>query len=92
MSVTFAIPAPYRRITGSKAEVEVPAGTVRQAIAALSEQYPDMASRLINAKGRLNPYVSVYLNGEHLHGEGALEREARDGDRLVVMPVMGGGC
>jgi len=91
MGVTFSIPAPYRKITGGKAEVEVQAGTVRQAIDGLAAAYPDMARRLLNEKRGLNPYVSVYVNGEHLHGEGALERQVADGDRLVVMPVVGGG-
>lgn len=92
MSVTFAVPAPYRKATRGQAEIELPAGTVSQAIAALTEQYPDMARRLLTADGRLNPYASIYVNGEHVHGEGALDRVLHDGDRLLVMPVIGGGC
>ncbi|MGI6208563.1 MAG: MoaD/ThiS family protein [Anaerolineae bacterium] len=91
MGVTFAIPAPYRRATGGNAEVQVEAGTVAQAIEALNRQYPDMAHRLLKDRENLNPFVSVYLNGERLQGPEALNRTVRDGDRLVVMPVIGGG-
>ncbi len=91
MSVTFAIPAPYRKATDGHPEVAVPAETVGEAIQALNHQYPDMGRRLVNAQGALDPYVNVYLNGERLSGAEALERKVRDGDRLVVMPVIGGG-
>ncbi|NPV09916.1 MAG: MoaD family protein [Anaerolineae bacterium] len=91
MSVTFAIPAPYRRATDGKAEVEVQAATVAEAIEALNRQHPDMGHRLLKDRDRLNPYVSVYLNGERLHGSEALSRTLQDGDRLVIMPVIGGG-
>ena len=50
-----------------------------------------MAHRLLKDRENLNPFVSVYLNGERLQGPEALNRTVRDGDRLVVMPVIGGG-
>ena len=92
MSVTFAISSPYRKATGGKAEIEVQAENVGQAIAALNSSYPEMAQRLLGEKGGLNPYVNVYLNGEHLHRQDALDHPLKDGDRLVIMPVVGGGC
>ena len=91
MAIVFAIPAPYRKVTGNLSEVRVAAGTVAEAISGLNKLYPDMAKRLVTAEGALNPYVSVYVNGEHLHGPEALGRPLKDGDRLVVMPVIGGG-
>ena len=91
MSVTFAIPAPYRQATDGQAEVKVEAESVRQAVEALNRSYPDMARRLVADESRLNPYVNVYLNGERLSGDSALDHPLRDGDRLVIMPVIGGG-
>ncbi len=90
-SIRFAIPAPYRRATGGEAVVEVAAKTVSGAIEALRARYPDMAARLVTDEGVLNPFVSVYLNGARLQGAEALGHALRDGDRLVIMPVIGGG-
>ena len=92
MSVVFAIPAPYRKATGGKAEIEVQAENVGQAIAALNAIYPEMGKRLLGENGGLNLYVNVYLNGEQLRRQDALDRPLKDGDRLVIMPVVGGGC
>ncbi|MHB0875213.1 MAG: MoaD/ThiS family protein [Anaerolineae bacterium] len=91
MSVTFAIPAPYRKSTGGEAEVSLAAGTVGEAVAALAAKYPSMGPRLLVAEGKLNPFVSVYVNGDQVLGPEALNRPLRDGDRLLVMPVVGGG-
>ncbi len=90
-SVQFAIPAPYRRATEGNAVVEVEAETVSGAIAALRARYPEMAARLVTDEGALNPFVNVYLNGARLQGHESLTHAVRDGDRLVIMPVIGGG-
>lgn len=90
-TIQFAIPAPYRRATDGKAVVEVGAETVSGAIAALRALYPEMAARLLTDEGALNPFVSVYLNGARLQGKEALSHVLREGDRLVIMPVIGGG-
>jgi len=92
MSVTFVIPAPYRKSTGGQAEVELTATTVAEAIAALAEKYPAMGPRLLSGTGRLNPYASIYVNGDQIAGPDALDHPLRDGDRLLVMPVVGGGA
>jgi len=89
--VQFAIPAPYRRATGGEAVVQVNAASVGDAVAALRVRYPDMAARLVTESGDLNPFVNVYLNGARLHGTNALDRSLSEGDRLVIMPVIGGG-
>jgi len=91
MPITFAIPAPYRKSTDGQAEIELAAATVGEAVAALAAQYPAMRPRLLAADGRLNPHVSVYVNGDQVLGADALSRALRDGDRLLVMPVIGGG-
>lgn len=90
-TIQFAIPAPYRRATGGRAVVEVSADTVRGAIDALRDLHPEMASRLVKEDGNLNPFVNVYLNGERLQSPEALDHSLADGDRLVIMPVIGGG-
>jgi molybdopterin converting factor small subunit len=91
MSIILAIPAPYRKLSGGKAELTLTASDVRQAIASIQRDYPELAARLLTAKGSLNPYVSLYLNGNHLHGEAGLSHPLKDGDRLLMMPVVGGG-
>ena len=91
MSVIIAIPAPYRKSTGGQAEVDLAATTVGEAIAALAQKYPGMGQRLLVAEGKLNPFVSIYVNGDQVLGSEALARPLRDGDRLLVMPVVGGG-
>jgi sulfur-carrier protein len=91
MSVVFAIPAPYRKSTDGQAEVNLEASTVGEAVAALTARYPAMGPRLLLEPGKLNPFVSVYVNGDQVMGAEALSRPLRDGDRLLVMPVVGGG-
>ena len=91
MAVIIAVPAPYRKATGGKAELEIEASCVGQVIDGLVQDYPDLAKRLVTAEGSLNPHVSVYVNGSRVSRGEAMERALNDGDRLVIMPVISGG-
>ena len=60
---------------------------------ALAEQHPATQSQLFGADGSLNRYVNVYLNDEDVRVLDGLDTVGRrDGDTLVILPAMAGGC
>ncbi len=92
MAITLFIPAPYRSLAEGKEELSVEGHNLAEVLGSLAQLYPELSRRLVNEKGGLNPYVSVYCNGERLYSPDALQRPLPDGARLVIMPVIGGGC
>ncbi len=91
MSVAIGIPAPLRGYTAGRAQVEVGAATVGDALRELVNAYPPLRRHLFADDGRLRSYVNVYLNEEDvrfLEGEGTAVAE---GDALVIVPSIAGG-
>jgi molybdopterin synthase sulfur carrier subunit len=50
------------------------------------------ASQLFGADGELNRYVNVYVNDEDVRVLDGLETAVAEGDVLVILPAMAGGC
>ena len=85
------VPTPLRQYAGKQAAVDMPAGTVGEALNALTSAYPDLRKHLYNDQGELRPFVNVYLNDEdvrYLHKE---QTAVKDGDTLSIVPSIAGG-
>ena len=91
MSVNVQIPTPLRRFTEERGEVEVEAGTVEEALRALTERHPDLARHLYDDSGKLRSFVNVFLGDEdvrHLDGPATV---VSPGDTLLIIPSIAGG-
>jgi molybdopterin converting factor small subunit len=91
MSVTISLPTPLQRYAAGQAEVNVDAGTVGEALKALTETAPALATHLFDASGKVRSYVNVYLGDEdtrYLQGDAT---PVADGDRLIIVPSIAGG-
>jgi molybdopterin synthase sulfur carrier subunit len=85
--------ATFRAIVGQKtAERTVDDGaTVRDVLADLEGEFPDMADRLLDEDGDIRPQLSVLKNGREVsHMDGAATA-LEDGDTLSIFPPVAGG-
>ncbi len=89
---TVRIPPVLRPQTGGKPEVDAGGSTVGEVLRALTGEYPETAAQLFGADGDLNRYVNVYLNDEDVRVLNGLETAVSDGDTVVILPAMAGGC
>jgi sulfur-carrier protein adenylyltransferase/sulfurtransferase len=87
---TIHIPSPLRPYVADQASVTVEAGTVGQALGALTSRWPDLAKHIRDNEGRLRSFVNVYLGDEdirHLSGEDT----PTDGQAITIVPSIAGG-
>ena len=92
MAHKVLIPAPLRPYTAEKDAVDVEAGTVGEALSALTSRYGDLRRHLYTDEGRLRTFVNVYVNDNDIR---YLQREATplaDGDVLSIIPSVAGGA
>lgn len=86
------IPTPLRVYVDKQDAVQVEAGTVGQALNALTTQHPDLKKHLYSDEGKLRAFVNVYLNDEDVRY--LPEKEATtvtDADSLSIIPSIAGG-
>jgi sulfur-carrier protein len=89
---TVKIPPVLRASTGGEKEVAADGANVGEVLRSLASQHPQTESQLFSAEGELNRYVNVYLNDEDVRVLGGLDTGVSQGDTLVILPAMAGGC
>ena len=91
MSVSVRIPTILRTYTGGEKAVTGQGGSLSALIDDLEGNHPGIKERLIE-NGDLRRFVNVYVNDEDVRFIGGLEAELSDGDQVVVLPAVAGGC
>jgi len=85
------IPPTLRGEVGGERQVEARGGTVREVLEDLAERYPALAPQLFE-NGSVAPFVNVYLRGEDVRTLDGTETPVREGDTVILLPAMAGGC
>jgi sulfur-carrier protein len=89
---TVKIPPVLRTSTGGQREVVAEGDNVREVLQQLAQEHPATEGQLFGDEGELNRYVNVYLNDEDVRVLEGLDTEVNEGDTLVILPAMAGGC
>ena len=85
---TVTLRAPLKDLAGGTSDVEVQGGTVGEVIRALEVDHPKLRGWILDEQGQVRRNVNVFVNGERMREDGAVE----PGDRLQVLPSISGGC
>ena len=91
MAVNVMIPTPLRAYAGKQASIQVPAGTVGEALSALTTQFSDLKKHLFTDDGRLRSFVNVYVNDEDIRYLQKDQTAVKDGDTVSIVPSIAGG-
>ncbi len=86
------IPTPLRTYTNGLAEVLVQGVTVGDAMQSLVAQFPTMRQYLYNGEGQLRPFVNLFVGENNIKDLQGLETPLSDGDKLLLIPSIAGGC
>jgi len=91
MAVTIRIPTTLRPLTSGQPEVNVEAGTVGEALAALDATHPGFTERITDESGALRRFVNVFVSDEDVRFLNGLDTEVPDGAALAIVPAVAGG-
>ncbi len=91
MGIKVLVPGVLRRLVNNRAEVELEAGTVSEAIRALEEQSPGLRNKLTDDKGEIRRFIRLYVNDEDIDKLGGASAALKDGDVLTIVPAAAGG-
>jgi molybdopterin converting factor small subunit len=91
MPVTLRIPTVLAKAAGGRTVHEASGATVGDVVADVSTRFPELASRLRDAKGEPYPYVIFYLDDEDIRFQQGFRTPVADGAEIVVVPAIAGG-
>lgn len=92
MTVTIEIPAALQRFVNNQSSVEVPEGSVKDAINSLVTDYGPLKEHLFDEQGRIRSFVNIYLNDEDIRYSSNLDTPAKAGDVIQIVPSIAGGA
>ncbi|MBM3139634.1 MAG: MoaD/ThiS family protein [Chloroflexi bacterium] len=88
MPVVVHIPSHMRDMSGGRARVEVPAGTLRSVFDALEERCPGIRELILD-DGRIRGDLAVAINTTVT--ENNLLERVEEGDEVHLVPAIAGG-
>jgi molybdopterin converting factor small subunit len=86
--IAIRLPTVLRPFAAGAERVEVEAGTVAEAFAALDAP---LRRRLTDERGAVRRHVNVYLRDENIRDLDGVRTSLTDGDELLVLPSVAGG-
>jgi molybdopterin synthase sulfur carrier subunit len=91
MPVEVRIPTILRTYTGGEKAVDATGSSLSALIDDLEANHPGLKDHLVE-NGDLRRFVNVYVNDEDVRFIGGLEAPVSEGDQVVVLPAVAGGC
>ena len=94
MMVTFHLPAALREFTGSSSQVQlqIPGGTVADALSALWALYPGARDRVMNEQDQIRQHINVFVGNENVRYTGGLSTRVADQSEISIVPAVSGGA
>ena len=92
MPITIEIPTAFRRFTEGAPKVDSAATTVADALNDLTTKFPALARHVRDEQGQIRQFLNVYLNEEDIRFLGGESCPLKEGDRVLLVPSIAGGC
>jgi sulfur-carrier protein len=91
MAITLRLPTVLAKAAGGQTVHQAKGATVGDVVADVSAKYPELGTRLRDAKGEPYPYVIFYLDDEDIRFQNGFQTPVPDGAEIVVVPAIAGG-
>ena len=89
--VKICISATLRNFFGRNAQVEIPASSVRKALAILLDIYPDAKKVLFDDNNKLRSFIQIYVNNKNLI-DALWDTPLSEETEILLLPAIAGGA
>src|SRR5260221_5680587 len=89
--VRVAIPQELRSLCGGRAELSLIAHDVRESLAQLAREHPQVHVRVCDERGEPRPHINVFVNDDHVRARAGLDTPLATGDLAMILPPVSGG-
>ena len=92
MSVKVVLPTALARHTEGQKSFASEAKDLQGLLQEIDARYPALAQNVKDASGNLRRFVNVYVNDEDIRFLGGETHPFADGDEVMLIPSIAGGC
>ncbi|MGC8548571.1 MAG: MoaD/ThiS family protein [Acidobacteriaceae bacterium] len=92
MSVRVLLPNAFQKHTNGTKEMQSSAANLPALIAEIETTFPALSKHLRDENGEVRRFINFYVNEEDIRFLGNEKYEFQDGDEVLVIPSIAGGC
>ncbi len=92
MAVTVRLPGSLRETVGGTSKLQAQGKTLGEVIADLDVRFPGFAGRVLDERGALRTYVTVFIGERDARALGGTSAPVPDGGEVMLVPAMAGGA
>ncbi len=86
------ISATLRSFFGRNPVIEAPAGSIRDILGYLTDEYPEAKNIIFDSEGRLRDFIRIYAGNEDRTETDKWYKELKSDDELLLLPAIAGGA
>ncbi len=92
MSVKVVLPTALARHTEGQKSFASEAKNLNGLLEEINTRYPALAQNVKDDSGKLRRFINVYINDEDIRFLGGETHPFADGDEVMLIPSIAGGC
>jgi molybdopterin converting factor small subunit len=92
MSVKVFLPAAFTRHTDGRKQFDSAAPNLPALLADIDQSYPALSTQIKDENGKLRRFINIYINDEDIRFLGGETYAFQDGDEVMLIPSIAGGC
>lgn len=91
MAALLKVPSGLQVMLKGADTVEIPSGALHEVLSALDAKYPGLKDRLIDQFGEVQPFISIFVDGNDITYLQGLHTRISDGNEIDIVPAIAGG-
>ena len=92
VSVRVLLPNAFQKHTNGAREIQSNAGNLPELITDIETSFPALKTHLRDDQGQVRRFINFYVNEEDIRFLGNEKYAFKDGDEVLVIPSIAGGC
>jgi molybdopterin converting factor small subunit len=92
MSIKVTLPTAFTRHTDGRKHFDSSAQNLPGLLADIDTTFPALATQIKDGDGKLRRFINIYVNDEDIRFLGGETYSFQDGDEIMLIPSIAGGC
>jgi sulfur-carrier protein len=92
MAVKVTLPTAFTRHTDGRKQFDSTAENLSALLSDIDQTFPALGTQIKDDDGKLRRFINIYVNDEDIRFLGGETYAFQDGDEIMLIPSIAGGC
>lgn len=92
MAVKVTLPTAFTRHTDGRKQFDSTAQNLPALLSDIDHTFPALGTQIKGEDGKLRRFINIYVNDEDIRFLGGETYTFQDGDEIMLIPSIAGGC